>query len=254
MGAKKTVKVKNIIIGEGTPKICVPLVAEDALSLKKILAAIKGTGFDLLELRADYLHGLSSSGLGEIAGAARMVRESFPDTPLIFTVRTAHEGGLFKGDYQEYETILLEMAESGLIDLADVELYRLGERADVLVETLQHLGVKVIGSCHFFDRTPQIDEMTGLLTRMQELEADITKLAVMPGCREDVMRLLTAAVLMDEKYADRPCITMSMGAVGQISRILGSFTGSAVTFASVGRESAPGQLSVDKVREAMKIL
>ena len=254
MEKKRTVKIHHTVIGEGIPKICVPLVAEDAGTLEAILSSLAGQSFDLLELRADYLHGLETAASGEPEKSLGRIRAYFPDRPVIFTIRTENEGGLFTGPYSSYERLILDAAKSGLADLADVELYRLGKNAGHLVDALHSLGVKVIGSCHFFDRTPELSEMTKMLTAMQSLGADITKLAVMPENKEDVMRLLTASVLMDERYADRPFITMAMGRVGQISRLTGSFTGSCVTFASAGRESAPGQVSVGMVRKAMKIL
>lgn len=49
---------------------------------------------------------------------------------------------------------------------------------------------------------------------MQELGADIPKIAVMPQSRKDVLTLLSATEEMASKYADRPIITMSMSATG----------------------------------------
>ena len=82
---------------------------------------------------------------------------------------------------------------------------------------------------------------------------DITKLAVMPKCRRDVLRLLEAAVEMEEEKGDRPCITMSMGNLGMISRIAGSLTGSALTFGTAGRASAPGQFSAKEAAEFLRM-
>lgn len=50
---------------------------------------------------------------------------------------------------------------------------------------------------------------------MQELDADIPKIAVMPQNKKDVLTLLSATEEMASEYADRPIITMSMaGAIG----------------------------------------
>ena len=54
---------------------------------------------------------------------------------------------------------------------------------------------------------------------MQELGADIPKIAVMPTCRRDVLTLLCATEEMYTEHADRPIITMSM-ADRLISRLL----------------------------------
>ena len=59
---------------------------------------------------------------------------------------------------------------------------------------------------------------------------------------------------MTREYDKTPVITMSMGAKGVISRVSGLLFGSAVTFAAVGKTSAPGQLEVEEVRKIMRIL
>jgi 3-dehydroquinate dehydratase-1 len=53
---------------------------------------------------------------------------------------------------------------------------------------------------------------------------------------------------------DTPLITMSMGDLGMISRIAGGIFGSDLTFGSGGKTSAPGQIPMDELRAAMKIL
>ena len=53
---------------------------------------------------------------------------------------------------------------------------------------------------------------------------------------------------------DKPLITMSMSRIGSISRISGEAFGSAVTFGSIGQESAPGQLPVNKLEEMLDMI
>ena len=57
---------------------------------------------------------------------------------------------------------------------------------------------------------------------MQELGADIPKIAVMPRNKKDVLTLLAATEEMSSEYADRPIITMSMAETGVISRLCGA--------------------------------
>ena len=88
---------------------------------------------------------------------------------------------------------------------------------------------------------------------MQELGADLPKIAVMPQCRKDVLTLLRATLEMAQEYADRPIITMSMAKNGVISRLCGEVFGSALTFGAAGRISAPGQIEVEKLRGVLEI-
>ena len=49
-------------------------------------------------------------------------------------------------------------------------------------------------------------------------------------------------------------ISMAMGGLGSISRIAGENFGSAVTFATVGAASAPGQFPIQELRTMMEVL
>jgi 3-dehydroquinate dehydratase (EC 4.2.1.10) len=114
--------------------------------------------------------------------------------------------------------------------------------------------VKVIMSSHDFHNTPPAEEIVRRLRKMQQLGADIPKIALMPQNKTDVLTLLTATLEMHEHYADRPLITMSMAKTGVISRLAGEVFGSAATFGAVKKASAPGQISVSDLRIALTIL
>ena len=114
--------------------------------------------------------------------------------------------------------------------------------------------VKVVGSNHDFQATPSREEIIRRLVFMQELGVDIPKIAVMPQNKQDVLVLLSATEEMVREHDATPVVTMSMGPKGVISRIAGKVFGSAITFGTVGKASAPGQLEVSDLRMAMKIL
>jgi len=79
----------------------------------------------------------------------------------------------------------------------------------------------------------------------------IAKFAVMPESKDDVLRLLEVTRTID-KMLDIPVVTMSMGDIGALSRIIGWAYGSIITF-GVGVElSAPGQIPVETLREVIK--
>lgn len=93
-------------------------------------------------------------------------------------------------------------------------------------------------SNHDFHKTPAAEEIVQRLRKMQELGADIPKIALMPQNKADVLTLLSATLEMQERYADRPIITMSMAKTGVISRLSGEVFGSAATFGAVKKASA----------------
>lgn len=249
---KKIVTVRNIKIGTGRPKICVPLVAKDEMELQAALEQLENSPFDLVEWRADFYRDVEQEEARR--KAFEKIRRKIGERPLLFTFRTAAEGGNREISNAAYFSLNRAVGESALADLVDIEISRDEEQAADLGEILHSRGVYAIGSNHDFEKTPATEEMIRQLCRMQELDMDITKLAVMPQCRRDVLRLLEAAVAMEEEKGDRPCITMSMGELGMISRIAGNLTGSALTFGTAGFASAPGQLPAEAVAELLELL
>ena len=109
-------------------------------------------------------------------------------------------------------------------------------------------------SNHDFQKTPAKEEIVARLRRMQELDADILKIAVMLRSKKDVLTLLAATEEMCSEYANRPVITMSMDGMGVISRLCGEAFGSAVTFGSAGKASAPGQVEAGELRRVFTLL
>ena len=56
----KICKVKDILIGEGIPKICVPVISDNHQSIITDLIRLKDLEIDLIELRIDYFKELSN--------------------------------------------------------------------------------------------------------------------------------------------------------------------------------------------------
>jgi 3-dehydroquinate dehydratase-1 len=114
-------------------------------------------------------------------------------------------------------------------------------------------GVALIVSFHDFQATPAAGDMLQTLLRAEREGADIAKLAVMPRAQADVLRLLDTS-LQASAALRIPLITMSMGALGAVTRVCGWQYGSSVTFAVGQRVSAPGQIPIDDLRAAMAAL
>ncbi len=247
-----TLKIRNTFFGEGTPKICVPLTDTDTESLRQSLEAVKNAPFDLIEWRADYFDGLKDR---ESRGAAlKILREALGDAPILFTIRTANEGGMADIASDEYEETINDVIKTGIADIIDVELSRGEETLQRLISSAHADGTFVIASKHDFAATPSRDEIVATLVRMQELGADMAKYAVTPNSERDVLTLLDATLIMKEHHPETPIITMSMGDMGTVSRLTGRLFGSALTFGSVTKASAPGQIPAEKLAEFLEIL
>ncbi|MGM3224030.1 type I 3-dehydroquinate dehydratase [Dickeya zeae] len=248
----KTVTVKNLVIGEGTPKIIVSLMGKEVSSVESEAHYYRDFDFDILEWRIDHFNHVDN--IDSVLDAAYKLRTIIREKPILFTFRTAKEGGEKEIAPQAYIALNKKMIDSGLVDMIDLELFT----GDQLVsDTIAHAhakGVKVVMSNHDFHKTPPKEEIIKRLCKMQELGADIPKIALMPQNKNDVLTLLLAAQEMSEKYADRPIITMSMSKAGVISRLAGEVFGSAATFGALKKASAPGQIAIKDLRDVLRIL
>lgn len=246
-----SVKIRDVILGEGMPKICVPVTGHTEEEIQLRLREAVSTDADLVEWRADWYAGVFEKG--KLSGMLKLLREFLGETPLLVTFRTREEGGEQKISQKAYEDFLSEVLHSGQADMIDVELFRGEELLIRICREAHKSGVAVVASSHDFEKTPEKNEILYRLCRMQECGADVLKLAVMPQDPQDVLTLLSATWEMKEKHASQPLITMSMGKTGVISRLCGEIFGSAMTFGSAGTASAPGQIAVSELRNIMGI-
>lgn len=245
------IRIKGRVFGEGKPMICVPVTEsseEDILSRAGQLAEMK---VPVIEWRADYYEKLNS--IDAVRDLLKRMEPKLQDTILLFTIRTAKQGGCCRLDEKMIVRLNEAAAATGVLDLIDMEFFE-AAKPQKNIRRLQRYGVRVIASHHDFDCTPDADILKILIDQMYQGGADIAKLAVMPQNRKDVLRLLEITADIKEKYPDRPLITMSMGKTGAISRISGEFFGSCMTFGSVAHASAPGQLPYEKLSEMLDIL
>ena len=223
-----TVKVRNVEIGSGVPKICVPIVG---VTKDEIIAEAKtfdSIPVDVVEWRVDWFEGVFE--FDKVEDVLKAI------------------------EAEPYKELNIAAAKTGYVDLVDVEAFTGDEIVKEIVAAAHECGVKVVASNHDFDKTPEKDEIVRRLCKMQELGADIPKIAVMPTCRRDVLTLLCATEEMYTDHADRPIITMSMAGTGLISRLCGEVFGSALTFGAAKKASAPGQAAVNDLNNMLQFL
>lgn len=247
-----SVKIRDVAIGEGCPKICVPIIAKSLEEIKKAAIEIKEHAFDMVEWRADFFEAVSD--MEKVDEALTGLREILGNVPLLFTFRTRREGGNSEISIEDYLALNLHVCKKAIADLVDVEIFLGDDVTYLIIEAAHQSGVKVIASNHDFTKTPKKEEIIMRLCRMQEMEADIAKIAVMPVNPRDVLVLLDATLAMQELHSGSPVVTMAMGEVGAVSRLSGATFGSAVTFGCVGDSSAPGQIPADGLKEILDIL
>lgn len=247
-----TVKVRDVEIGAGLPKICVSVIEKRTKEIIRSAINIKELGADIIEWRADWFQDIFDKG--EMLHTLERLRGTLGNAPLLFTFRTGKEGGARTIDPEMYVRINLRAIKSGYIDMVDVELFTGDDEIGRMVNVAREYGVKVVMSNHDFQKTPPQEEIVARLLKMERVGADISKIAVMPNNKKDVLTLLAATEEMATNYADRPIVTMSMSGTGVLSRLCGEVFGSAITFGAAGKASAPGQMEVGDLKAALELI
>ncbi|MBD5823214.1 type I 3-dehydroquinate dehydratase [Lactococcus petauri] len=223
-------------------KIVVPVlpttVAEvQALNVEKYRKA------DIIEWRADFLGDIES-----ILQAAPFIFEKFKDFSLLFTVRTANEGGNISISKKDYVTLLKKVAKFDP-DYIDIEYFSYRKALPQLLEFKE----KIVLSYHNFFESPT--DLTARMMKMQREETGFVKVAIMAQRECDVLDLLQITRDFTMEYGPK-FIGIAMGELGKISRVAGGLTGSVWTFVALDKEegSAPGQLTLPQMLDVLDAL
>jgi len=245
-------EIRGLTIGTGTPKVIVPIVGKTQQEILTDATQIIAIAPDLIEWRADFYDDVLSEK--DLKDTLEKLRDILQNVPLIFTIRTSSEGGNIKIADEKYSDLLKFVANTGDVDIIDVELFRREGKITELVDAIHDRNGLVIMSNHDFHATPEKTEIVSRLRKMQDAGGDLLKIAVMPQSSDDVIVLMDATNEMATNYAQKPLVTMSMGGLGAISRLAGEVFGSSMTFGSAGKSSAPGQIPVSELRRCLKTI
>lgn len=244
------INIKGILIGEGKPKICIPIMGTNMQEIICEARKINTYPANLIEWRVDFFEAYKDAAAVD-TGLAKI--SEICGKPIIFTLRSKREGGMADVTVAQYMAFAEKHMASPYIDMLDIELMTGQEEVKELVKKIHEHGKIAIVSYHDFQKTPDTEVMLELLSQMDRTGADILKLAVMPNNRKDVMELLNVTVDMGT-MTKKPLITMSMGKAGVLSRLIGEMTGSAITFAIGEKASAPGQISAGVLEQVLDLL
>ncbi|KAK7689594.1 hypothetical protein QCA50_007386 [Cerrena zonata] len=216
-------------------------------------------GVDAIELRVDLLRSpkdLDKIGpyLPPIPYVCEQVASLRQKTslPIVFTVRTASQGGSFP-DHAEKEAFDLFHAALRLgIEYVDVEISWSDKR---IKELVSHKGYsQIIASWH---------DWSGKLKWTGQAIEDIYQNAASVG---DIVKIVSKANSLQDNFAlynfvahkhatvlGKPIIAINMGVEGQMSRILNK-TLSPVTHPLLPNKAAPGQLSFAQIQTALHLI
>lgn len=220
-------------------RICAVITEETSTAARAAMNRAAGVA-DMIELRLDYLRDFDFTNPD---GLRELLRDK--PLPVIITCRAVSEGGKQYVEDNARLRLLVEGARQ-LADYCDIEAAHYSEAVKLLPDLS-----RLILSYHNFDETPA--ELDRIYDRITQHAAAIYKIAVRANSIADspaVFRLLDRA-----QAEERKLIALSMQEPGLITRVLGPAAGSFLTYASIeqGRESAPGQLTCEQLRDLYRV-
>lgn len=234
------------------PKICVPVIEKTDNAILEAMERVRNSCADMVEWRMDFYEKIDD--LNQVSHLLQKIHSIWKEGLCLATFRTKEEGGQKEISLEAYIRLYTTLCQSGCVDLIDLEYEFCHGDIENLLSIAHDHRVSVICSFHDFTRTPSLQEMQKRLEAMKQTHADLLKMAVMPVTLQDVWHLLEVTSSFHETHPDVPLITMSMGKKGILSRITGSYSGSAVTFGTMGKSSAPGQIEVHTLKKALDTL
>jgi 3-dehydroquinate dehydratase-1 len=186
---------------------------------------------DLLELRADLFEEPTPPRALAAIDRLRAARR-----PIVFTVRAGSEGGRGMPDGLRAELYRVALP---VVDAIDLEIAS-SELAAEVIPAARAAGRTVLLSAHDFAATPSRDALVALVARARGLGADLPKLATHAATLDDLRTLLEVTLATGADGV----VTLGMGPLGPLSRLVLPAAGSLLTYGAAGRGTAPGQLPV----------
>ncbi|ODQ51970.1 Shikimate dehydrogenase [Saitoella complicata NRRL Y-17804] len=210
-------------------------------------------GSDAVELRVDLLREegqpAAYPSLDYVAEQLSVLREWTP-LPIVFTIRTAPQGGQFPATAEDVALQYMLSAISWGVEYVDLEL---GWSKETLQKVVKSKGSsKIITSWHDWSGAqPWSSPMWTQKYKLGREYGDIVKLINKADTIEDNFRL--EQFRRDVTAAEPgPLIAINMGRVGQLSRVLNPVM-TPVTHPALPFKAAPGQLSVVEINQGLTI-
>ncbi|KAG8683910.1 3-dehydroquinate dehydratase (3-dehydroquinase) [Ceratobasidium sp. 394] len=211
-------------------------------------------GADAIELRVDLLNPSGDPVVGApnippldfVAAQLSALRHTSP-LPVVFTVRTATQGGAFPDTAEKEAFALYNLALRHGVEYVDVEISWSDKKIHDLAA--RKGASQIIASWHDWSGNmkwngPVVKEKYAIAERV----GDIVKIVGKANSIEDNFALRAFAA----SHTSKPFIGINMGAEGQLSRVLNTaFT--PVSHPLLPTRAAPGQMSVQDIHTALHL-
>jgi pentafunctional AROM polypeptide len=217
-------------------------------------------GVDAVELRVDLLRcpqDIDSAQSGYVPPQAYVADQlaqlrRATSLPVVFTVRTASQGGVFPDGAEKEAFELADLALRLAAEYVDVEISWSEERIRALAKRAGHS--QIIASWHDFSGKMK----WAAADTLQKYEkahrlGHIVKLVSYANSMEDNFALYDFVAKRSASPDAKPIIALNMGVEGQMSRILNYSSFSPVTHPLLPSKAAPGQLTFAQVQNGLHL-
>ena len=220
-----------------THRICVSILPKNGAEALQLIEKAEAAHADFIEIRLDRLKDCLENhrGLADLTAHGK--------TPKIATDKAS------RSETEHYQ-MLLGAAKSGF-EYVDVEIST--PKLEDLVKELKSLDAKPIVSFHKFDGSLSISELNNVLEREISSGAEVCKIVTTAKRMRDNLTTLNFTSTASSKTK---VVCFCMGELGKVSRLLSPMFGGFFTFASLehGNETATGQLTIQEMKAAYKLL
>lgn len=227
------IKIRKTRLG-GMPRIAV------SVSDKKSDRLTKPPLVDIVEIRVDQFKRLDSKYVKGVIAERKKI-----GLPIILTVRSKDEGGCKRISDELKLKIFRE--NLSLVDAVDIEL-----KSPILSEVVKIARKNkklIIISWHDLKSTPDDKALRDILDKAKKRGAHIVKIAAKANRIEDVNKLMRFTM----KNRAKNLITISLGAIGSVSRLTFPGAGSLITYAYINKPSGLGQIPLKELREDLRV-
>jgi 3-dehydroquinate dehydratase-1 len=240
--------------------VSIPVKFTNLSDGKLVIEKAVNSNPNLIELRFDYIPNLdilNPNFLGELLTYIP------PHFDVIFTFRDSSEGGRIEIAPEERFKIIKQLVDTKP-DYIDIEMNTREDLLNEIIDLAYDNGIKLIFSYHNNEKTLRYDEIINLIHDFQNKIAKHLPLKskiIKNSLYKIVFKALNfenniIPLRLCEKYSNlnQKIISFCSGIQGIFSRIMCVFSGSFMTYACLEEETAPGQISINKMREIYELI
>jgi 3-dehydroquinate dehydratase-1 len=224
------------------PLIGIPLMFSSLQEEEEELQALSWQPPDFIEWRLDAFDPDGKASIKDLEKAREKIHYAFPDLPVLVTLRSQGQGGLFQGNSDEAASYLLSQIKILKPSLIDTEFPGKSEARRPLIQKAHDQEIAVIESYHDPKAPITAETMDSLISEFHDDRGDFVKIASFPRNPEEANALLLLLTSLKAKHPDLPLIFIAMGPYGRFLRCGSRHLTGPISFAASLHPSAPGQI------------